>query len=67
MATNGKPKAFKNTNKPKSKAAALTNRPVSGKAQGNSGNTNIKKIKKLSKSIATAPTGGGGFKSFIGQ
>lgn len=56
----------------------LTNRPVAArpqgnnpkfkaKEQGNNGNTNISKIRKATKSIATAPKAGGIFKRFIGQ
>lgn len=67
MATNGSKKPFKNTNNPKSTAQAKTNRPVSGKAQGNNPKAKEKTIAKAVKSIATAKTGGGKFKSFLGQ
>lgn len=46
----------------------MGNNPQSkAKAQGNSGNTDVKAVQGATKSDASATTSGGKFKSFLGQ
>lgn len=82
MATNGTKKPFKTVkagNKAKSTATAITNRPqgpikqtrnggaASFKNKRNSENPNTGALQSATKSSATPKSGGGAFKSFLGQ